>query len=93
MIEPFGPVGSAGLSRPPSDRREDGQGAYVWDSGREVQEHYSELRETERQPQKQLPNQRIWEQGYGDMTFARALPIITELLDDHSFKVELRKVS
>ncbi|KAE8541963.1 hypothetical protein D1P53_002137 [Cryptococcus gattii VGV] len=92
LIEPFGPVGSAGLSRPPSDRREDGQGAYVWDSGREVQEHYSELGETERQPQKQHPNQRIWEQGYGDMTFARALPIITELLDDHSFKVELRKM-
>ncbi|EAL19459.1 hypothetical protein CNBG4060 [Cryptococcus deneoformans B-3501A] len=92
LIEPFGPVGLAGLSRSPSGRQEDGQRAYERDYGREVEEHYSGSRETEWQPQKPQPKERIREPGYGDMTFMRALPIITELLDDHNFKAELRKM-
>ncbi|OXG19153.1 hypothetical protein C367_04597 [Cryptococcus neoformans Ze90-1] len=92
LIEPFGPVGSAVLSTSPSGRREDEKRAYEGGYRREVEGHYSGLRETEWQPQKRQPKERIWEPGYGDMSFARALPIITELLEDHSFKAELRKM-
>ncbi|WVR09454.1 hypothetical protein IAU60_006521 [Kwoniella sp. DSM 27419] len=102
LIEPFGPVGqSPGPSKLPYDasiqpRRDltpertltthDGANAAETQPG-------SFGRSVGDPPAKRKrPSERATEQGYAQMPFAKALPVLAELLADDSFKAELRKM-
>ncbi|WRT68585.1 uncharacterized protein IL334_005563 [Kwoniella shivajii] len=97
LIEPFGPVGQcAGPTRSPFDPQAhttsitNNQSGNTWDA---APASHGRGEGTGTPPRKKRkPSERINEQGYGMMSFGKALPILSELLEDDSFKLELKKM-
>ncbi|WWC71390.1 uncharacterized protein I206_105345 [Kwoniella pini CBS 10737] len=102
LIEPFGPVGEitspskplydpqnqySSSSRPQSDTSADNFGR----KGKQSTERNAN--NTPTPPKTKLkPFERINEQGYAFISFSKALPILSELLEDDNFKIELKKM-
>ncbi|KAK8854631.1 hypothetical protein IAR55_003370 [Kwoniella newhampshirensis] len=89
LIEPFGPVGIApGPSKSPYDPQIAG--------GSDVAPLSSAAQEGRRNGsvdgKRRLPKDRSGEEGYGQLGFGKALPVLTELLQDETFRSELRKM-
>ncbi|ORY35698.1 hypothetical protein BCR39DRAFT_28368 [Naematelia encephala] len=89
LIEPFGPVSNQPQPPPrqfystPSDDVER-ENAVAGPSS---------LRSSEKLSRgKKHPRDRRDEEGYAEMSFAKALPILTELLSEEEFKRELRRI-
>ncbi|WVQ79739.1 hypothetical protein IAT38_001839 [Cryptococcus sp. DSM 104549] len=96
LMEPFGPVGqTAGPSRIPSGSPSMPTGGSAAGAGDAVAEGFQRQKPTSgdrNRETKRPPRERVEEAGYGAMGLGKALPILTELLEDENFKAELKKM-
>ncbi|WVW85424.1 hypothetical protein I302_107462 [Kwoniella bestiolae CBS 10118] len=93
LIEPFGPVGETSTpSKSPYDpvqspRRRESTDQTNTNHGRR------ESTSAATPPRKRRkPSERVDEEGYSFMSFSKALPILSEVLEDEEFKMELKKM-
>ncbi|WWD02205.1 hypothetical protein V865_000243 [Kwoniella europaea PYCC6329] len=96
LIEPFGPVGETpSPSKSPYDplqspnRRQSTSNTTTNTS--EYGRRASMSKDTPPR-KKRKPSERVDEDGYSTMSFSKALPILSELLEDEGFKLELKKM-
>ncbi|WWC90541.1 uncharacterized protein L201_005477 [Kwoniella dendrophila CBS 6074] len=97
LIEPFGPVGeTSSPSKSPHDpkqspsRRRDSVEASTGNYGRAG--IVGEGGTNSPPKKKKKPSERVNEEGYDLMSFSKALPVLSELLEDEGFKAELKKM-
>ncbi|WWC93405.1 hypothetical protein V866_000239 [Kwoniella sp. B9012] len=102
LIEPFGPVGETpSPSKSPYDplqspnRRQStsntNTNTNTSEYGRRASTSTSTSKDTPPR-KKRKPSERVDEDGYSIMSFSKALPILSELLEDEGFKLELKKM-
>ncbi|OCF57624.1 hypothetical protein L486_05084 [Kwoniella mangroviensis CBS 10435] len=96
LIEPFGPVGETpSPSKSPYDPLQSPNRRQSTSNTNTNTGEYGRRASTSKVTpprKKRKPSERVDEDGYSTMSFSKALPILSELLEDEGFKLELKKM-